>query len=98
MGYAKMGFALSIKTAADQNHEPALRALTLRKTDDAHRCLAFWQDQGIDLANSLVNYTQIGLDFQFIGKISIDNKSRFNYQNGSCGHLIVSSERRRIHV
>jgi hypothetical protein len=25
----------------------------LDKTDDAHRCLAFWTDQGIDLVNFL---------------------------------------------
>jgi len=98
MVYVNMGFVLSIKTAADQNHKPALWALTFRKTDDAQRCLAFWTDSGIDLVNFLVNYTQIDLNVQFIEKISIDNKSRFGYQNDFCGHLIVSSERRRRRV
>jgi hypothetical protein len=35
-----------------------------------------------------VNYTQIGLNFRFIGKISIDSKSRFGYQDGYGGRLI----------
>jgi hypothetical protein len=39
-------------------------------------------------AGALVNYTQIGLNFQFIGKISIDNKSRFGYRDGYGGRLI----------
>ena len=33
MVYAKMGFARSLKTAAAQNHKPALRALTFRKNE-----------------------------------------------------------------
>jgi len=33
MVHAKMGIGLSIKTAADQNHKPALRALP------------FWEDE-----------------------------------------------------
>jgi hypothetical protein len=36
----------------------------------------------------LVNYTQIGPNFQSIEKISIDNKSRFVYQDGYDGRLI----------
>ena len=33
-------------------------------------------------------HTQIGLNFQFIGKISIDNKSRVGYQDGYGGRLV----------
>jgi hypothetical protein len=39
-------------------------------------------------AGALVNYTQIGLNFRFIGKISIDSKFRFGYQDGYGGRLI----------
>ena len=35
-----------------------------------------------------MNDNQISLDFLFIGKISIDNKSRFEYQGGYGGRLI----------
>lgn len=41
MVYAKMGFALSIKTAADQNHKPTLRALTFRKNEIFSQILAW---------------------------------------------------------
>ena len=39
-------------------------------------------------AGALMNYTQIGLNFQFIGKIIIDYKSRIGYQDGYGGRLI----------
>jgi len=41
MVYAKMGFALLKKSAADLNHKPVLQALTFRKNEIFSQILAW---------------------------------------------------------